>query len=215
MPRLSQVPRSDAPEGVVTAMYDFIFGDRDPVSEPGLPNGTTGDWWTVFAQSPDLLAHCVNGFAFYRSEDRELAPDLRELAQLRVGWSRESRFVFSQHAKAGRDHGLTEAQIADISAWPTSDAYSPAERAVLAWTDALVLHGGRASDQLFAALRSHLSEVAILELTYITCWYDLHAVMAKALRLELDDVPDRITEVTDPGVSRRLGMAGSDTDEVY
>ena len=52
VPRLSQVSRADAPEGIVTTMYDYIFGDRDPVAEPGLPNGTTGDWWTVVAQSP-------------------------------------------------------------------------------------------------------------------------------------------------------------------
>ena len=31
---------------------------------------------------------------------------------------------------------------------------------MLAWTDALVLHGGRASDATFAALREHLSELA-------------------------------------------------------
>ena len=85
-----------------------------------------------------------------------------------------------------------------------SDAYTPAERAVLAWTDALVLQGGRADDGTFAALREHLSELAILELTYITCWYDLHAVMSRALRLELDDVDDPITELTGPGIARSL-----------
>lgn len=209
MPRLRQVPRSEAPEGIVTTMYDFIFGTRDPVAEPGLPNGTVGDWWTVFAQSPDLLAHCVSGFSFYRSPERELAPDLRELAQLRVGWARGSRFVYSQHCKAARDNGVTDDRIAAIGAWETSDVYTPTERAVLAWTDALVLHGGRASDALFATLHDRLSEVAILELTYIACWYDLHAVMAKALRLELDDVDDRITEVTGEGVTVGLAMAGS------
>ena len=209
MPRLRQVPRDEAADGIVTTMYDFIFGDRDPVTEPGLPNGTRGDWWTVVAQSPELMAHCVSGFAYYRSESRELPAPLRELAQLRVGWARQSRFVFSQHCKAARDNGVPDTQIAAISAWPTSDAFGPAERAVLAWTDALVLHGGRASDATFEALREHLSEVAVLELTYITCWYDLHAVMAKALRLELDDVDDRITEVTGDGVTRGLAMAGS------
>lgn len=204
MPRLRQVPRAEAPEGIVPLMYDFIFGDRDPVAEPGLANGTPGNWWTVVAQSPELLEHCVTGFAFYRSEERELPAPLRELAQLRVGWARQSRFVFSQHCKASRDNGVPEEKIADIAAWPVSDAYSPADRAVLAWTDALVLHGGRADDATFAALREHLSELAVLELTYITCWYDLHAVMSKALRLELDDVDDRITEVTGPGITRSL-----------
>jgi AhpD family alkylhydroperoxidase len=204
MARLRPVPRDEAAEGIVTVMYDFIFGDRDPVAEPGLSNGTPGDWWTVVAQSPELMAHCVSGFAFYRSEEREVPADLRELAQLRTGWARGSRFVLSQHSKAARDNGVAEEKIAAIEAWQVSDAYTPAERAVLAWTDALVLQGGRADDATFAALREHLSELAILELTYITCWYDLHAVMSKALRLELDDVDDRITELTGPGIARSL-----------
>ena len=206
MPRLRQVPRAEAePGGIVEVMYDFLFGrDRDPVAEPGLQNGTTGDWWTVFAASPELLSHCVSGFQFYRSEDRELPKELRELAQTRAGWARGSRFVYSQHVKASRDNGVEDRKIADIEGWQTSDAYTPAERAVLAWTDALVLGGGRASDATFAALKEHLSDLAILELTYITCWYDAHGVMAKALRLELDDVDDRTTELTGPGISRSL-----------
>jgi alkylhydroperoxidase family enzyme len=205
MPRLRQVPRAEAPDGIVTTMYDFIFGTgRDPVADPGLPNGTPGDWWTVFAQSPELLEHCVSGFAFYQSPKRELPKDLRELAQTRAGWARGSRFVYSQHCKTSRDNGVAEEKIAAITAWEVSDVFTPAERAVLAWTDALVLHGGRASDELFAALHEHLSDLAILELTYITCWYDLHAVMSKALRLELDTAPDPCVEETGPGITTGL-----------
>ena len=206
MPRLSQVSRDDAPEGIVTTMYDFIFGDRDPVAEPGLVNGTVGNWWTVVAQVPEMLKHCVDGFAFYRNPDRELSPVLRELAQMRVGWARGSRFVFSQHCKAARDNGVPEAQIEAVPGWASSGAFDDRERAVLAWVDALVLQGGRASDQTFADLAAHLSEVEILELTYITTLYDQHAVMTKALRLELDDVDDPITELTGDGISTGLGM---------
>ncbi len=206
MPRLRQVPRDQAPEGIVTTMYDFIFGDRDPVAEPGLVNGTPGNWWTVIAQVPEMLEHCVDGFAFYRNPARELSPVLRELAQMRVGWARGSRFVFSQHCKAARDNGVPDAQIEAIPGWASSDAFDARERAVLAWVDALVLQGGRASDQTFADLAGHLSEVEILELTYITTLYDQHAVMTKALRLELDDVDDPITELAGEGISTGLGM---------
>jgi alkylhydroperoxidase family enzyme len=206
VPRLRQVARADAPEGIVTTMYDFIFGDRDPVADPGLPNGTPGNWWTVVAQVPEMLEHCVGGFAFYRNPQRELSPVLRELAQMRVGWARGSRFVFSQHCKAARDNGVPEDQIAAIPGWAASEAFDARERAVLAWVDALVLQGGRASDQTFAALASHLSEVEILELTYITTLYDQHAVMTKALRMELDDVDDPITELTGEGITTGLGM---------
>ncbi|MGZ5930923.1 MAG: carboxymuconolactone decarboxylase family protein, partial [Rhizomicrobium sp.] len=34
--------------------------------------------------------------------------------------------------------------------------------------------------------------------TYITCLYDMHAVMTKALRLEFDDRDDPIVEVAAP-----------------
>ena len=41
MPRLRQVPRDEAPEDV-RRMYDMLFGDRDPVAEPGTATGTPG-----------------------------------------------------------------------------------------------------------------------------------------------------------------------------
>ena len=72
------------------------------------------------------------------------------------------------------------------------------ERALLAYTDALVLMGGRVADGIFDEMRKHLSEEEILEFTYITALYDLHAVTTKALKLEYDDVPERIVEVAAP-----------------
>ena len=77
--------------------------------------------------------------------------------------------------------------------------FSPLERAVLAWTDGLVLDGGRIADGVFDALREGLDDEQILELTYITCLYDMHGVMSRALRTELDDVADRMVEVPAPG----------------
>lgn len=205
MPRLREVPRAEVHDfGKV--IYQMLFGDRDPVAEPGTATGSPGNWWTVFAQSPDAFDHACGSFAFYRNPDRELSPVLRELAQMRVGWARGSRFVFSQHCKAARDNGVPEAQIEAVPGWASSGAFDDRERAVLAWVDALVLQGGRASDQTFADLAAHLSEVEILELTYITTLYDQHAVMTKALRLELDDVDDPITELTGDGISTGLGM---------
>jgi alkylhydroperoxidase family enzyme len=196
MPRLRQVRRSEATSKVVLAMYDLLFGpDRDPVDSPGTSSGTPGDWWTVFAAVPEILDHCVRGFAIYRNPDRTLDPVLRELAQTRVGWARASQFVFSQHCKSCRELGISEERIAAIPSWAVADCWSPVERAVLAYTDALVLGGGRVSDGTFDALHAHLSDEEILELTYITCLYDMHAVMSKALRTEFDDRDDPIVEV--------------------
>ena len=98
-------------------MYDRLFGDRDPVAEPGTATGTPGDWWTVFANSPDVLQHACRGFALYASPDRNIAPELRELGQTRAGWLVGSQFVFSQHCKSCRALGFPEDKIEALKAW--------------------------------------------------------------------------------------------------
>lgn len=202
MPRLRQVPKAEAPEGIVQTMYRMLFDDRDPVAEPGTATGTPGDWWTVFALVPDVFDHCVRGFGLYRSERRALDPVLRELGQTRAGWARGSQFVFSQHCKSCRALGMSEERIEAIASWEVADCFSPVERAVLAYTDALVFDGGRVAQGVFDALRAHLGDEEILELTYITCMYEMHATMCRALRLEFDDRDEPIVEVPGPeGVS--------------
>ena len=208
MPRLRQVPRAEAPDDV-RKIYDMLFGGRDPVAEPGTATGTPGNWWTVFALVPDCFRHAVAGFAFYRSAARKLSPQLRELGQTRAGFLRESQFVFSQHCKASRDVGISEAKIAAIPAWAAADVFTPAERAVLAYTDELVLQNGRVQDATFAQLRQHLGDEEILELSYITALYEMHALLSRALRLEYDDVPERIVERAAPAGARGADfMAG-------
>ena len=200
MPRLRQVPKDEATAPIVTTMYEWLFEGRDPVAEPGRWDGTTGDWWTVFANSPDILDHCVKGFGLYQSPDRTLDPTLRELGQIRAGYAAASQFVYSQHAKSMRELGMPEEQITHIPAWSIAPegTYDAAERAVLAYTDCLVYDHGRVPDELFAELQRHLDDVAILELTYITTLYFQHAVMSKALRTEFDDRDDPIVEVAGP-----------------
>ncbi len=197
MPRLKQAGR-EAENPYANQIFDLLFGDRDPIKEPGTATGTPGNWWTVFNIVPDAFAHTTDGFRFYRSEDRKIDPKLRELGQIRAGYTVGSQFVFSQHCKASRDVGLTEDQITAIPHWPVAECYSDIERAVLAYTDALVLERGRVPDGVFDTLKKHLSDEEILELTYITCTYMMHAIMSRALKLEYDDVDERVVEIAAP-----------------
>ena len=138
MPRLQQISKADAEAPIVLSMYKRLFGERDPVAEPGTATGTPGDWWTVFANSPDVLEHACRGFALYASPERKIAAPLRELGQTRAGWLVGSQFVFSQHCKACRAYGFSEEKIEALKAWSVSDLFSPVERALLAYTDGLV-----------------------------------------------------------------------------
>ena len=93
---------------------------------------------------------------------------------------------------------MPEEKIAAIPHWQVATCYSEVERALLAYTDALVYDGGRVADGVFETLKKHLSDEEIFEFTYIVGMYDMHAVITKALRLEYDDVSERIVEVPAP-----------------
>ena len=198
MPRLRQVPRAEATAPIVQRMYKALFGDRDPVTQPGTATGTPGDWWTVFALAPDILQHAVDGFAVYRHPDRRIDPVLRELGQTRAGWVKGSQFVFSQHCKSLRGLGVSEEKIAAVPYWTVSDLFDDKERAVLAYADCLTQANGRTPDEVFDKLKTFWDDVQIFEFTYITCLYDMHAVITRALRMEFDDRPDPIVEVAAP-----------------
>ena len=198
MPRLREVPKAEADAEVAQPLYHMLFGTRDPVEEPGTDTGTRGDWWTVFANSPDTLKHAAQGFAYYRSARRKLDPVLRELGQTWAGWANGSQFVFSQHCKSLRALGVPEEKIEALPHWQVSDAFDERERLVLAYADRLVSHRGRVPDALFAQLKAAFDDEEILELTYITALYDMHAVMSRALRTEYDDRDEAIVEVAAP-----------------
>lgn len=210
MPRLREVPKDEAEEKTVLPLYAMLFGERDPVAEPGTATGTCGDWWTVFANSPATLKHAAQGFAYYRSPERKLDPVLRELGQTWAGWATGSQFVFSQHCKSLRGLAVAEEKIAAIPTWQTSDVFSAKERLVLAYADRLVCHAGRVPDELFAQVKAEFSDEEILELTYITCLYQMHAVMSRALRTEFDDRDDPITEVPAPEGFDALDFLGGE-----
>ena len=197
MPRLKQAGR-EAENQYANAVFDMLFGDRDPVDQPGTDTGTPGNWWTVFNIVPDAFRHTTEGFQFYRSPARVLSPRHRELGQTRAGYAVGSQFVFSQHCKMMRAVGFSDEQVEAIPHWQVSTCFDETERALLAYTDALVLQHGRVPDGVFEVLQTHLSDEAILEFTYITATYMMHAVMSRALRLEYDDRDDPCVEIDSP-----------------
>ncbi|HEX2591291.1 MAG TPA: carboxymuconolactone decarboxylase family protein [Rhizomicrobium sp.] len=194
MPRIKPLSRKDAPPEIVQR-YDEIFGEgRDPVAEPGTATGTPGDWWSTWGKVPGILS----AFSAYSYRNAPLDPALRELAIIRTGYARQSRFVFSQHCKVGRRNGLSDEKIAAIPYWTVADVFTPLERAVLAYVDGQILEGGRVHDKVFDILKAHLSDEEILIVTYLVNAYALHATSTRALRLEYDNVPERVTEIPAP-----------------
>ena len=197
MSRLRQVPKAEAsPE--VRAIYQEFFGERDPVAEPGTATGTPGDYWTTFALVPDLMVQARDCLLGMLGPDRQLDPQLRELAILRTGIVGDSRFEYSQHMKVARTANIPEDKLAAIKGWTTSGLFSPAERAVMAATDELLARN-LVEDATFAELKRHLSDPQILELFYAIGLWRMHGLITRALHLEYDtDTTERMQEVPAP-----------------
>ena len=103
-----------------------------------------------------------------------------------------------ERASIARRLGVDEAKIEAVPYWTVAEVFTPVERAVLAFADGMALEQGRVHDRVFDALRRHLSDEHILMLAYFVGMYGLHATTTKALRLEFDDIPERVVEIPAP-----------------
>ena len=199
MPRLRQVPRAEVDSPDMKAAYDRLFGpDRDPVGRPERPlappelGGRSLHW----SQTPwNMPSRALRSSQTRAACCPQSCASLVRPAPDGFGAVDES---FSQHCKSCRAAGIAEERMAAIPSWQISDAFSPVERALLAYTDALVADGGRVPDSVFDALKAHLTDEQILEFTYTTCMYLMHATMSRAIRLEYDDRPEPVVEVPAP-----------------
>jgi alkylhydroperoxidase family enzyme len=199
MPRLRLVGRDETSDPLIQFMYNRKFGTRDPAKEVcTTASGAPGNYEAVFAHSPDILEHAVQGFYIKQTKKRKLPLVFMELAITRIGWICSCRWMFSEHSKILRGLGFSEEKLAAVTSWQISDDFSPEERAVLAYADCLATDHGRTPDLLFEALKRFFNEEQIIELTYITAMFMMNAHMIRALKLEHDDFDDPVKEMPSP-----------------
>ena len=94
MPRLEQRRRADI-ESFMEPVFQNLFGDRDPVDEPGTATGTPGNWWSVFALHPDVFRHATLGFQLYRTEEQGVPYKREKVGGLRIQ-GRPSRHLYKE-----------------------------------------------------------------------------------------------------------------------
>ena len=100
-------------------------------------------------------------------EGGELPPALVEIIYLRVSQINGCSFCVDMHARALRGLGEDERRIACISAWREAPFYSPAERAALAWAEAVTeIADSHAPDDLYEEMSRHFSEAELVAVTY-------------------------------------------------
>ncbi len=90
---------------------------------------------------------------------------LRELAVLRTALTVDCPWCVDFGEMMSSKDGLPAEKLAALPAWRTSDAFTPLERLVLEYADAMSTTPLQVTDELVTALREHLSDEQVVELT--------------------------------------------------
>ena len=75
----------------------------------------------------------------------------------------------------GREQGITEAQITDLSTYRDSAAFNDLEKTAIDYAFALTVTPSNATDELVAELRRNLDERQLVELTALIAWENFRA----------------------------------------
>lgn len=115
-----------------------------------------------------------------------LEDDLRELAILRVAALNRADYEWTAHEPVARRAGLTDTDLDALRADAPADGLTEAFRAARAYTDAMT-RDVEVSTEVFAALRAHLDDREIVELTLTIGAYNLVSRFLVALEIGNDD----------------------------
>ncbi len=169
MPR---IPYPD-PEQLSPAAREAVA--RSPINVVRMMGGASGAVFDGFGKF---------SAAFYGGSS--LPDDLREVAILRVGYLSHAPYEIFQHEPAARLAGLSERQIDAIrQGGEHPEALSPVQQAILSFTDDVVANV-RPGDSTLAALRLHLRDVQLLDLTLLIGLYMTVCRFLETTGVELD-----------------------------
>lgn len=105
--------------------------------------------------------------AFGYTADLELDPQLAQLIRLRVAQLNSCSYCLILHSQTARDRGIAAAKIDGLASWWESALYTDAERAALAYCDALNDGRRRDFETVHAQATVHFSERGIAELAAV------------------------------------------------
>jgi alkylhydroperoxidase family enzyme len=115
-----------------------------------------------------------------------LAGNHRELIIMRIAQLNGATYEAEQHRAFALQEGVSEAQLEALEDWENSKLFSPAQRAVLDYTDTMTIDV-KVPDKIFAEVRKHFDEQGMIELTATIASYNMVSRFLVALGVEGSD----------------------------
>ena len=173
MARVSYIDEKDHPE--LAAEIGKIKGGR----------GALLNIYKLLLHSPQVAMTWFEYIGAIRWKTN-LTPRLREIAIVRIASAARHAYAIQQHVpNIAVPDGVALAECEALKDWRASGMFSEAERAALAYVDAMMA-GGDVPDDVFQAVRRHHSEREVVELTVLIGTYIMHHRIFSALRVDLE-----------------------------
>lgn len=171
MARIPYADETGNPE--ITALAAQIRAERD---------GQIPNIYRMLLNSPPVAQGWLNLLTAVRHKST-LAGRHRELVIIRIAVINGAEYERSIHVPIARKEGMSDAQIEAISGWENATVFDDAERAVLAYTDAMT-RDVHVSDAVFAAVKKHFDARRITDLTATIAAYNLVSRFLEALQID-------------------------------
>ena len=175
MARLPLVNEDASPE--VAAVYAEIAGSR----------GRVLNVFRSLGHAPEGLRRLA-ALGEYARFGTRVSDRLRELVILATARANGCQYEWTQHVPLALRTGVTEAEVDALNGGALPAGLSPLEEAALRYVQELG-RDRRVSHETFAALREHLDEREITDLTLITGYYTALGMALNAFEVELQ--PDQ------------------------
>jgi alkylhydroperoxidase family enzyme len=175
---------------------------RISLDPPVSPTYRLARWWSrraygdvlepgaAMAHNPRVLRGYLRFEQAVAKWDR-LDPTLAAIAQLAAaatigcGWCQDFGYWESSR------HGVDAAKLRDVPRWRESTAYTDLERLVLAYAEAASSTPDAVTDDMVAALREHLDEAQLVELTMLVAVENARSRFNASLGLTSQGFRDR------------------------
>jgi alkylhydroperoxidase family enzyme len=116
----------------------------------------------------------------------KLPPRLREIAIVRIASAVKYAYALQQHVPGiAVPDGVSLEECEALRDWKASRFFSEAERAALAYVDAMIA-APDVPDDVFNAVRRHYGEREVVELTILAGTYIMHNRVTTALKIDLE-----------------------------
>jgi len=152
----------------------------------------------LWARAPRLFLGVALLYGMIDRHSSPIEPALRSLVTVLVSQLNHCAFCVDINSATLLERGIAEPKVEALASWRDSKLFSPLERAALDYAEAMTCSNMAVLDEHLTALRRHLDDDAIVELTGLIAFQNLSSKFNSAL----DVPPQGFCRLSEPAIDK-------------